>query len=115
MTTITPYSGASWQRGYGLGSIFRGLFRTAIPLLRSRVGRSVVKTGAGLASDAIRGKNMREALAHRVMQGIGDVVGPRRTTTKRKRPVASAASNRGKSSKGKVVKRARSNHADIFG
>ena len=56
MAAIVPYG------GYGLSSIFRGLFRTAIPILKSRLGRSVDKAGVEIAGDAIRGRNMKEAL-----------------------------------------------------
>ena len=110
MAAIVPYGGARWQRGYGLSSIFRGLFRTAIPFLKSRLGKSVVKAGVGLAGDAIRGRNMKEDLGQRVMQGIGDVMTggppakkPRQTPTKRR--VTST----------KVKKRRRGRHGDIFG
>lgn len=111
MAAIVPYGGARWQRGYGLASVFRGLFRTAIPFLKSRLGRTVVRTGVGLAGDALRGRNMKEALGHRVMQGIGDVItgGPRA----KKRPRRSPTKRRVTSTK--VKKRRRGHHGDIFG
>ena len=110
MAAITPYSGARWQRGYGIGSIFRGLFRTAIPFLKSRVGKSVVKAGMGLAGDVIRGRNMKEALGQRVMQGIGDVVTKGPAPRKRRQ-----APTKRRVSSTKVKKRKRTRHGDIFG
>ena len=33
---LSAFHGARFQRGYGLGSIFRGLFRWAVPHLKQR-------------------------------------------------------------------------------
>ena len=91
MSTITPYSGATWQRGYGVGSIFRGLFKMAMPLARN-AGKSLlkagVKGGVGLAQDALRGRNVKQAAKRRFAGAMGDVLKgmtgqPRRKRQKR--------------------------------
>ena len=92
--TIVPYAGARWQRGYGLGSIFRGLFRTVLPLVKSagkQLLKTGLKTGVGLASDAIRGKDMSQALRHRVAGALNEVSGELvQTGNKRKLPRVAA-------------------------
>ena len=52
-TTITLFVGAQYQRGHGLGSIFKGLFRSAIPLLKG----PVLRAGVRMASDVPQRKN----------------------------------------------------------
>ena len=59
------YQGALYQRGYGLANLWRGIFKTAIPLLKSaglaatHVG---LRTGQGVVRDATRGHNLGEPL-----------------------------------------------------
>lgn len=110
MVAITPFKGARWQRGYGLGSIFRSLIRTAVPLFKSRVGKSIMKAGVGLAGDAIKGRNMKQALRSRFTQGIGDAMntGSGRKQRRGRRPLKRAQS-------GPKSKRPRkAHHGDIF-
>jgi len=48
------YSGAQFQRGHGLGSIFASIGRAVLPLVKSgakAVGREVLKSGSRIASD----------------------------------------------------------------
>lgn len=111
MVAITPYRGARWQRGYGLGSIFRSVLRTAVPLLKSRVGQSVMKAGIGLAGDAIKGRNMKEALRNRFAQGIGDAVNGGRAKTKGR----GKRSLKGARAGPKRKRRKKARHGDIFG
>ena len=77
MSTITPYAGASWQRGYGLGSMFRGLFKTAMPLVKG-VGRKLLKAGvrggARLAQDALRGRDIKKSAKRRFANALGSVL-----------------------------------------
>ena len=88
MATIIPYSGACWQCGYGLAAVFRGLFRTVMPLAK-RAGQKVLKaglrTGVGLASDALSGKDMSQALCHRVSGALREMAGQAGTGSSWKR------------------------------
>ena len=70
VASIAPFSGARYQRGHGLGSVFKGLWRTAIPLLKG----PVMRAGARLAGDVLRGKNMKQALKNRVAPFVGDLM-----------------------------------------
>ena len=50
----TVYRGASYQKGHGIGSFLGGLFRSALPLLKSgarAIGQEAVKTGVNVLSD----------------------------------------------------------------
>ena len=65
--TITPFAGAQYQRGHGP---FKGLFCSAIPLLKG----PVLRDGVRMASDVLRGKTMKQALKNRVAPLVGDLV-----------------------------------------
>lgn len=68
---IPIYRGGSVQRGYGLGSIFSGLVKSAIPLLKSgakSLGKTALKTGLNVARDAIEGKNIKQAFTDNLQQ-----------------------------------------------
>ncbi len=130
------YAGARMQRGHGLGSILSGLFRAAIPLIKktavpalktvarkTAVGgiralkKKALETGVRLASDAMRGRNMKQAVTSRLKQmgedllerkGIKRRAPPHsgiRPATKRRR----TSTGRKKAAPKKKVKR------DIFG
>ena len=122
MATITPYSVAHWQKGYGLGAIFRGIYLTVMPLAKSagyKVLKAGLKTGVGLASDALRGKNMSQALRHRVSGALREVTGLEQTGSNRKRKVGNRKGHRPvkrirSSSHGKV-KGQRSGHTTLQG
>jgi hypothetical protein len=68
------FIGQPYQRGAGIGSFFRSLFRMAAPVLKraaKAVGKQVLKTGADVVVDVARGGDLaptleahgREALA----------------------------------------------------
>jgi hypothetical protein len=51
------------QRGHGLGSIFGGLFKAAMPLLKKgaeTLEREALKTGLNIAGDVIQGRNIKQ-------------------------------------------------------
>ena len=56
------FTGARTQRGYGLGGILGGLFRSAMPLIKQgakTLGREALRTGVGIAQDAMEGKDIK--------------------------------------------------------
>jgi hypothetical protein len=58
-----------YQRGHGLGSIFGGLFKAAIPLLKKgnkTLGREVLKTGLNIAEDVAAGNNLKPVAKSRL-------------------------------------------------
>ena len=87
------FAGARYQRGHGLGGIFRGLFRAATPLLKRGamvLGKQIIRSGGRVARDVAAGKNLKQALRHRGRQGLGEMIDQAVTTrmqppTRRKR------------------------------
>jgi hypothetical protein len=48
---------------HGLGSIFGGLFKAALPLLKKgakTLGREALKTGLSTAGDVVQGRNIKQ-------------------------------------------------------
>lgn len=81
----------------GLGSIFKGLFRWAVPRLKQgakALGKKALKTGVNVVQDVLEGENVQAAVTKRGKQAIDDIVshntprsqvGSGRKTTKRKK------------------------------
>ena len=60
------FQGPSFQRGYGLGNVFKRFISWAIPLLKEyalpiakNVGKEVINTAASVAHEAIEGKDIK--------------------------------------------------------
>ena len=87
---LPAFHGARFQQGYGLGSVFKGLFRWAMPHLQQGakvLGKKASQTGAQVAQDVLEGNNVNTALAKRSKEAIGGLVsqaGRCRKATKRK-------------------------------
>ena len=93
MASIPIYSGANWQRGHGLGGIMASVARVAAPIFKQsaknfvkRLVRKGAETTVGLASDALRGKNMTEAVVHRLEGGKKKAVKRKKTPAKGQPP-----------------------------
>ena len=65
-----PYfAGAPYQRGHGLGSLFGGLLRSAMPLIKRgavALGKGALKTGLRIADDVLSGQSIKRAAKRRV-------------------------------------------------
>ena len=56
---LPAFHGAWFQQGYGLGSIFRGLFRWAVPHLQQgakALGKKALQSGVNVAQDVLAKK-----------------------------------------------------------
>ncbi|GFT65516.1 uncharacterized protein F54H12.2 [Trichonephila clavipes] len=65
---LTHYKGIHFQKGYGIGGIFRRFFRAALPFLvkgGKTIGKEVLMTGSRVASDVLSGENFKEAVKTR--------------------------------------------------
>ena len=65
---MTFFQGSQHQRGSGLGALFGGLFRAIMPAAKSAlkaVGREALRTGIGVATDALAGQNVAQSLETR--------------------------------------------------
>ena len=88
-----PYfAGAQYQRGHGLGSLFGGLLRSAMPLIKRgavALGKGALKTFVLIAGDVLSGQNIKTAAKRRVTDAL--LTGLRPPHCKRiKRPTAKA-------------------------
>ena len=98
-TGMRVFEGASFQKGHGLGSIVKGLFRMAIPLASKifnkntlkTIGKHALKRGLDIASS-----EMKKAKRPRIVREIGHMIptqfklekaasSPRPKTTKKTR------------------------------
>lgn len=57
-------AGKRFQRGFGFGGFLSGLFRSALPILKS-VGKSALKTGISVAGDVLEGEKVDSSLKRR--------------------------------------------------
>lgn len=65
---LPVFSGARVQRGHGLGNIFSGLVKAAMPLVKSGVkalGKHGLKTGIQIAEDVLSGQKPKRAIQRR--------------------------------------------------
>ena len=70
---IPVFSGSRGQRGHGLGSLFSGLFRSAVPMIKrglATFGKHALKTGLEIANDVVGGESLKQAARRRVPEGI---------------------------------------------
>ena len=61
---LPAFHGARFQRGYGLGSIFKGLFRWVLSHLQQAakvLGKKTLQTGVKVAQDVLAGENVKTA------------------------------------------------------
>ena len=71
---LPAFQSARFQRGYGLGSIFKGLFRLAMPHLQQDakvLGKKALQMGVQVAQDALAGENVKTATKKRAKQALG--------------------------------------------
>ena len=105
---LPAFHGARFQRGYGLGSIFKGLFRWAMPHLQQgakMLGKRALQTGVQVAQDVLAGENVKTATKKRAKQALGlpsqnsSQSGGGRKAIKRKTPGTKNSSPPGKRAK----------------
>ncbi len=74
---IPGFEGLPYQRGNGLGSFFRGLFRMILPVAKKvgkAVGREALATGANIASDLLKGQKFEESVKSRGKEGASNLL-----------------------------------------
>ena len=71
------FSGIPYQRGYGLGSFFKGIFRSILPVAKSAlktVGKQALHTGAEIVSDVAAGQSFKQSAKKRAKAGTARLV-----------------------------------------
>jgi hypothetical protein len=74
---MTGFKGFPYQRGAGLGSFFRSLFRMAVPLIKSAatsVGKQALASGASVATDYLQGRPILQALETHGKEGASSLL-----------------------------------------
>ena len=78
---LPVFHGSRYQKGYGLGSIFKSFFKWvapifkthAVPLLKSgakTIGTEAVRTAANVATDTLAGRNLESSLKERAQEAV---------------------------------------------
>ena len=70
---LPVFQGSRGQRGHGLGSMLSGLFRSALPMIKSglaSLGKHALRTGLEIASDVADGSSFKDSAKARVLPGI---------------------------------------------
>lgn len=128
--SLSGFRGARLQRGSGLGSLFKGFVRTALPFAKTGaklLGKSLLSTGANILKDVANGEGFKQSLKKRGKQGgkkfLSSLNNQMGRGTKRKRVSDKTAPQKNKrkktlphpkSIKGPIVTRPSPVYNDIF-
>ena len=63
------YRGLPYQRGEGLGSVFKSVLRFLLPIGKA-VGKEALNAGLGVAADALQGEDIKKAARKRGAQAL---------------------------------------------
>lgn len=98
-----PYfAGARLQRGHGIGGLFKSLGAALLPVLKSGgkfLGKQLLSTGAKVASDVLKGRNVGASLRRRGKEGLRQTLTSATRAIKRKGPPNKPIPKRGKRKK----------------
>ena len=68
---LNYYQGVPFQEGYGIGGLFRSLFRAAVPLFKSgakAIGKQLFHSGVDVLKDITKGEDIKVAAKQRLKQ-----------------------------------------------
>ena len=65
---LGSYSGNRFQRGYGLGSMFRSMLQSLLPVAKN-IGKQALRAGAEVTGDYLQGDNIKSSIRKRARQG----------------------------------------------
>ena len=75
---LPVFVGARVQRGHGLCSLFGGLIRSAMPLIKRgalALGKGALKTGLGVAGGVLSGQSIKSSAKRRLKETGKDMIG----------------------------------------
>ena len=76
-SNYSPFVGLPYQRGAGIGSIFRSLLRFLMPIGReagAAIGRQGLESGVRVLSSVLDGRNVRQSLEHEGRAGLKNLL-----------------------------------------
>lgn len=117
---VPIFAGAQYQKGHGLGNIFSGLLKSALPILKKgaiTLGETALSTGLNIAKDKFNGKSLKQAFKDNaklsgqdiLQRAVKHVTAKKQTKPNKKRKRTSNHITRRRTTR---VKRAK--HNDIF-
>lgn len=73
-----PYfQGVSYQRGYGLGGIFRNIFRWVMPIVKEHAlptvktfGKELIKSVTNIANDSLNGHDFKDSAKKHIVETV---------------------------------------------
>jgi hypothetical protein len=74
---LPGFQGVQYQRGNGLGALFKGLFRMIFPIAKTvgkAVGRQALITGTDVVADVLGGRPFEEAVKAQGKAGLKNLV-----------------------------------------
>jgi hypothetical protein len=74
---ISGFEGVAYQRGGGIGNFLGRLFRFVLPVAKKAmksVGKQALATGADILSDAVQGRNIKEAAKEHGRAAAGNLL-----------------------------------------
>ena len=69
----SPWQMEHGQKGYGLGTLFRSVTRSVMPLVKcgtKALGNIALNTGANIVSEVLAGKNVKQAAKSCALEGV---------------------------------------------
>ncbi|MCP4652599.1 MAG: hypothetical protein GY858_04365 [Candidatus Omnitrophica bacterium] len=112
------FHGDPYQRGFGLASIFSGIFRKVLPIAKT-AGKSLPKqalnTGLNVASDVIEGRDIGESLEEHGRQSAANLIRRSHAAlgTKTRKPKKKVYKGRRQTGKGLGVFRQNTKHKTV--
>lgn len=109
------FKGAPYQKGYGIGGVLAGLFKSALPLIKSgakNLAKTALTTGLGIAADAIGGQNVKMSAVNRLKDAGTSVVSTAIDTLNRGQPIKRPIQRR-RATRRKTLKKKRT-QPDVF-
>ena len=94
--SIPVFKGSPYQRGFGIGNVFRRFFRWVIPIIKSNalpivtnVGKEAIKTAVNIANDTIDGKDFKSSAKSQIKNSLNNMAsqygsGKKKKQTKKK-------------------------------
>ena len=108
------FEGMRYQRGTGLGSLFRSLFRVLMPVAKTAgraIGKQALSTGAQIASDVVAGQSIKESAKRRGRAGAAALLKRASRKLQRGKGLGRRRKRATKKRLGKTIKRARKRKA----
>ncbi len=81
------FQGLPYQRGGGIGNVFRGLLRALLPVAKTAgkaLGKQALRTGAAIATDIAEGRDITESATSRGAEALSTMVKRARRKTKKR-------------------------------